>query len=333
MRYVLVAAATAATTLPLIAQVKNSHAQAQNAATAAAATTPAASAPAAVQPATQPAVDPEKVVITVGDNKITAGDFNVFLSDLDPNTQQQVLSRPDGKRKLAEEMVKLKLLSTEAKRRKLDEAPRTRIVYEQVLANALLTSLAEQKGADEKFFNDHKDYFDELKARHILIATEGSGVPGANLTDAQAKAKAEQIKQRLDKGEDFAALAKADSDDKASGAQGGNLGQVSRGMMVPQFEDAAFALQKGQVSQPVKTQFGYHIIQVLDRTPVTFEQARQRVPVRRLDVMVDDLKKSANPHIDEGFFGPEGSGAKAQAAPATGDANAQTANAHIGAPK
>jgi peptidyl-prolyl cis-trans isomerase C len=309
MRYALVAAVTSAMSLPLIAQIKSGNNSSARPDPGVPLPNLLDAPPAAAQPATQPAVDPAKVIITVGESKITAGDFNTFLSDLDPNTQAQVLSRPDGKRKLAEEMVKLKLLSAEARRRKLEDAPRTRMVYEQLLANALLTDMAEQKGADEKFFNDHKDFFEELKARHILIAVEGSGVPGAKLTDSQAKAKVDAIEARLKKGEDFAAIAKAESDDKASGAQGGNLGQVARGMMVPPFEQAAFALKKGEISQPVKTQFGYHIIQVMDRTPVTFEQARQRVPMRRLDVLVDELKQATKPEIDEGFFGPD---AKAQ---------------------
>jgi peptidyl-prolyl cis-trans isomerase C len=322
-RYALVAAVTAAMSLPLIAQIRNgSNPQASQ--------QPGVPLPKLVDPApasapaTQPAVDPATVVITVGESKITAGDFNTFLSDLDPNTQAQILSRPDGKRKLAEEMVKLKLLSSEAKRRKLEDLPRTRMVYEQLLANALLTELAEQKGADEKFFNDHKDFFDELKARHILIATEGSGVPGAKLTETQAKAKVDAIQARLKKGEDFSAIAKAESDDKASGAQGGNLGSVSRGMMVPPFEEAAFGLKKGETSQPVKTQFGYHIIQVMDRTTPTFEQARARVPMRRLEVLVDELKQASKPEIDPGFFGAD---PKAQAS--QGGTSAQPAAAQL----
>jgi parvulin-like peptidyl-prolyl isomerase len=256
----------------------------------------------ATRPTTQPAPDPAKVVITVGEEKVTVGEFNTFLSDLDANAQARVLSHPDGKRKLAEEMVKLKLLSSEAKRQKLDENSRTRMAYEELLANTLLTDMATQAGANEKFFNEHKDFFDEIKARHILIAIQGSGVPGAVLTDTQAKAKADAIKKRLDKGEDFASLARTESDDKGSGVQGGNLGAVVRGMMVPRFEEAAFGLKVGQVSPPVRTEFGYHLIQVIDRTTPTYEQARQRVPMRRMDVLVEELKQAAKPQIDESFF-------------------------------
>jgi len=272
---------------------------------------PAAAAP----PASQPAVDPSKVVITIGDVKITAGEFNTYISDLPPEQQAQVINHADGRRRLAEEIVKLKVLSAEARKRQLDQTAKTKIIYEQLLANALMTDLTEQRAENEKFFNEHKDFFDEVKARHILVSVEGSPVPGAHLTDAQAKAKAEGIKKRLDKGEDFAAIARTESDDSGSGKMGGDLGSVSRGMMVAPFEEAVFSLKKMEISQPVKTQFGYHIIQVMDRTPVTFDQARQSVAQKRLDALIDQLKDAAKPQLDDSFFGAPPPKAQASAAP------------------
>ena len=322
LRFALAAAVSAAVSLPLIAQTQGT----KPAPAAPAPTSPtAAPVPSPLPPpATQPAVDPNKVVITIGDTKITAGEFNTFFSDLDPSVQAQVLSRPDGRRKLADEMINLKLLSSEARKRKLDETLRTKIVYDQLLANALMTDLAEQKGADEKFFADNKDYFDEVKARHILIATEGSGVPGAKLTDAQAKAKADDLIKRLAKGEDFATIAKTESDDKGSAALGGNLGTVSRGMMVPQFETVAYALHKNDISQPVKTQFGYHIIQVLDRSSPTFDQAKARVPRRRLEMLLEQLKQSEKPEVDDAYFGAAAAAAPAPAQPQTASVPSST---------
>ena len=289
VRVLLTASVTAALSIPLIAQTQNNSA-------------PSATPPAA----TSPAGDPNKVVITVGDSKITAAEFDAFMADLDPSQQKQILSQPDGKKRLAEEVVKLKLLAAEARKRKLDELPRTKIIYEQLLANALTTDLAEQKAGDEKYFNEHRSDFDELKARHILIATVGSPVPNAKLNDEQAKAKADDIKKRLDKGEDFAVLAKANSDDTQSGLQGGSLGTMTRGMMVAPFEQVAFSLKKGEISQPVKTQFGWHIIQVTDRTPGTLEQSKQLILQRRLDELVNQLKAQAKPEIDESFFAAKG---------------------------
>ncbi len=96
-------------------------------------------------------------------------------------------------------------------------------------------------------------------ARHILIAVK----PNDPKSDADAKAKAEDILKQLKAGADFAKLAKQYSDDPGSAKQGGELGKVSRGIMVKPFEDALFAIAKpGDIAGPVKTQFGYHIIQL-----------------------------------------------------------------------
>jgi hypothetical protein len=84
-------------------------------------------------------------------------------------------------------------------------------------------------------------------------------------TDAEAQALAEEIRQRLLAGEDFATLAQEYSDDTGSGAQGGDLDWFGRGAMVAHFEEAAFSLEVGEISEPIKTQFGYHIIEVLEK--------------------------------------------------------------------
>ena len=123
------------------------------------------------------------------------------------------------------------------------------------------------------------------------------------MTDEQAKAKADAIETRLAKGEDFAAIAKAESDDKGSGAEGGSLGTMSRGQMVPAFEEAAFSLKDNEISKPIKTQFGYHIIQVLSRQAPPYEQVAEQIPRRRMEMMLADLKKAQTPVIDDEYFG------------------------------
>ena len=114
----------------------------------------------------------------------------------------------------------------------------------------------------QAYYNAHQDAYkvqEQVKARHILI-----GVPQGSdaKTDAAAKAKAEDILKQIKGGGDFAALAKANSTDPGSKDSGGELGTFTKGKMVPPFEKAAFALQAGQTSDLVKTDFGYHIIQV-----------------------------------------------------------------------
>lgn len=118
---------------------------------------------------------------------------------------------------------------------------------------------------------------EQRRARHILIAVDGS------TNDAAARAQAEALHQRLLKGEDFAALARASSKDSASAADGGELGWAGRDAYVAPFADALFALKEGETSAPVKTQFGYHIIQLEGIRPGsvrTFEEVRPELAVQ-----------------------------------------------------
>lgn len=113
----------------------------------------------------------------------------------------------------------------------------------------------------QQYYSQHqKDYQveDQVKVRHILIKVD----PNADAkTDAAAKQKAEDILKQLRNGGNFAELAKKNSDDPGSKDQGGELGFIKHGVTVPEFDKAAFALQPGQISDLVKTKFGYHIIQ------------------------------------------------------------------------
>ena len=117
----------------------------------------------------------------------------------------------------------------------------------------------------QAYYQGHqKDYQvpEEVKVRHILIKVDAGADPKV---DAAAKQKAEDLLKQIKGGADFAALAKANSDDPGSKEQGGELGMIQRGVTVPAFEKAAFGLEPGQISDLVKTQFGYHIIKVEEK--------------------------------------------------------------------
>jgi len=134
------------------------------------------------------------------------------------------------------------------------------------------------------YYNQHKSEFqqqEEIKASHILVKTEpGPDGKVSAAADAAAHKKAEDILKKLRAGANFEELAKKESDDKASAINGGSLGFFQRGSMVPEFEKAAFSLNKGQISDLVKTQYGYHIIRVDDKHQAgmpSIEQVKEKI--------------------------------------------------------
>lgn len=138
----------------------------------------------------------------------------------------------------------------------------------KLLTEADVQSYMKDHQADiEKYYNDNKVEFskpERVKARHILVRVSDK----RSDADAQ-KLAAELRKQATPK--NFSELATKNSDDPGSKAKGGDLGEFEAGRMVPEFEKAAFALESGQISDPVKTNFGYHIIYVEKKTPAVTE--------------------------------------------------------------
>jgi len=117
----------------------------------------------------------------------------------------------------------------------------------------------------QAYYNQHQDQYqvkEQVKVRHILIAVP-SGADAK--TDAAAKSKAEDLLKQIKAGGNFADLASKNSDDPGSKVQGGELGWLDRGKTVPEFDKAAFTLSPGQTSDLIKTQFGYHILQVEEK--------------------------------------------------------------------
>ncbi|HEU4637091.1 MAG TPA: peptidyl-prolyl cis-trans isomerase, partial [Edaphobacter sp.] len=117
----------------------------------------------------------------------------------------------------------------------------------------------------QAYYNQHQSQYqvkEQVKVRHILIAVPAGA---DSKTDAAAKAKAEDLLKQIKNGANFADLASKNSDDPGSKAQGGELGWLDRGRTVPEFDKVAFSLNPGQTSDVIKTQFGYHILQVEDK--------------------------------------------------------------------
>lgn len=152
------------------------------------------------------------------------------------------------------------------------------------------------------FYDKHPDKFtqpESARASHVLLMTEKLDDTGKKA----ARAKIDELLKRAKAGEDFAALAKANSQDP-SASQGGDLGFFPRGRMVPEFDKAAFALKPGEISEVVTTEFGYHIIKLTEKkeaSAVPFDQVKPQVleyltnqkKQQRVDNFIEDAKKRA----------------------------------------
>lgn len=133
------------------------------------------------------------------------------------------------------------------------------------------------------YFEENKDDFkqeEQVKARHILVENEKT---------------AKEIKQKLDNGENFEELAKKYSTDTETKEKGGDLGFFSKGEMVKEFEEVAFSLKVGEISNPVKTKYGYHIIKVEDRKEAkeaNYEESKEEIREKLFEEKLPDVYQS-----------------------------------------
>ena len=262
--------------------------------------------------------DPNAVVLSIGDKKITAAQYDQLVKTLPQ--QYQEIARGPGRRQFAQNLVELSVLAAEAARLNLDKQPDTALQItfqrENLLAQAMFQNLQQTTAVSDAdiqtYYDAHKSNYEPLTARHILIRVKGAPMPATpgkpELEDEQAKAKAESLRKRIAGGEDFAKIAKDESDDTTSGEQGGNLGEFKHGMMVPPFEEAAFALKTGDVSEPVKSPFGYHIIQVQTHVVKSLADVKAEILTQLRPELarkaVGELVDKAKFDISDAFFGP-----------------------------
>jgi len=153
----------------------------------------------------------------------------------------------------------------------------------------------------QRYYNDNIQQYqtpEQVRASHILLETAGK-------SDADVRKRAEEVLKQVKSGADFAELAKKTSEDKGSAANGGDLDYFGRGRMVPEFEQAAFSMQPGQISDLVKSQFGYHIIKVVDKKagatrsldevrPQIQQQLAMELADQRITQQARDLEKRIN---------------------------------------
>jgi peptidyl-prolyl cis-trans isomerase C len=224
----------------------------------------------AAAPAAPAAVTAESVVATVGGEPITEADIGFAAEDL----QQQLQQVPPAEQKafLVNVLIETKIIAKAAREQQMAEdalfKQRLKYIEERELRRAYFSASVAKPVAPEEIQKSYDEYLatltdGEVHARHILVATE-----------EEAKA----VKAELDAGKDFAELAKEKTTDPSGKETGGDLGFFGRGMMVKPFEDAAFAMEPGTVSDPIKSDFGWHIIKVEEKRPATPPTLEQVTP-------------------------------------------------------
>lgn len=297
-------------------------ARADSATPAASTAAPAAAtpAPAAATPAAAPAAPkPTDVVAHVGDETITQADLGYAAEDLGQELQNVPQDQQEAF--LTTVLIDMKIMAKAARDQKLDQTDdyKARLAYledralrrayfeQEIAATVTPATIQAAYDAYVKAFQPQE----EVHARHILVAT---------------KQEADDIEAQLKAGAKFEDIAKAKSTDTGSAANGGDLGFFGHGQMVKPFEDAAFALKVGQISDPVQSQYGWHIIQVTETRqtqPQPFQQVsqqlQQQVLFKKFDDIVAGLKKTMpvtipDPNLAAAVQAQE-AGAASQAAP------------------
>ena len=241
-----------------------------------------------------PAVDPNQVVAEINGKNVTRQQVIDSASDLPAQVRAQIdLIFPQ----LVDRYIGLTLIGAEGRRQNLAEDPEVKkqladaeeLAIRQAYVGKVLKEKVTEAAMRARYDEKVKELADieEVRAQHILVASED---------DAKA------IIASLKGGADFAALAKEKSTDKGSGANGGELGWFTKEVMVKEFSDAAFAMKPGEISaEPVKSQFGWHVIQVSERRkkqPPSFEEMRPEIQTdlseAAIQEVVQELRKAAN---------------------------------------
>ncbi|MDC7784545.1 peptidyl-prolyl cis-trans isomerase [Rhodoplanes sp. TEM] len=282
---------------------------------------------AAQTPAAAPAADP--VVAKVDGTEIRQSDLALAEEDVGANIPA---GTPDAKRDwLINYLTDMTLLAKAAEAKKIPDTAdfKSRLAY--VRSKALMETLLRDSGKAGATTDAMQHVYQEavkqmgeeqeVHARHILFRVADANDQKAA---AAAEAKAKDTLAKIKKGEDFAKLAKDLTEDPAGKADGGDLGWFTKDQMVPEFSEAAFKLDKGQVSDPVKTSFGWHLIKLEDkrkREAPPFDQVKDQIETfvtRKAQIeLLNKLRQDAKiERLDK----PEASPAPAPAPSATPNA-------------
>lgn len=209
-------------------------------------------------------------------------------------------------------------LSVHAEEYRLPE--QREVAYLLVDRNLLRNRIEIDDAELRAFYDDSGEQFvqeEQVQARHILLRSKEGTSPD------ELQAQLEAVRARIEAGEDFAALAREVSEDPGSGQRGGDLGFFGRGQMVPEFEQAAFGAQPGDLVGPIESQFGFHLIEVTARRAAgkqPFEELREQIRFQLAQERVGDLARERVIELAAELGGDDG-GANAEAMRAAAEAD------------
>ncbi|HSP15797.1 MAG TPA: peptidylprolyl isomerase [Thermoanaerobaculia bacterium] len=259
----------------------------------------------------------DRVVMRVNGEPVTEREFQAFLEQA-PEDARPFYNSPQGRPLLAQQLVKLKALEQEGRRLGVEKDPdaalRLRMARQQVVAAFALQKLV-AKPSDTRLraeYEKEKKNFETTDLSHILIAYQGGAVPPRQghppLTVDQAMKKAQAIEAQLRKGVEFAAIARAESDDDGSARAGGILGPVQPGSLPPELQRAVSTLKEGEISNPVKSAYGVHIFKAGSKEGRRYEELKPMFAAKLqrddAELAIVKLQKSAKVELDPKFFPP-----------------------------
>lgn len=216
----------------------------------------------------------DKVLAVVGKEKIMQSDILGKIAMMPPQFRSRYESE-EAKKQLLDQIIKYNLLAQEARRLGINKKPEIKNRVEEIVNNIIIQELTKQEVADrikveakeiEAYYNANPDKFtipEKIKASLIFVAVEGD-------SDKQKKKeKADKLLNRLKQGEKIKALAKEFSDDRRTKKRGGSTGYFSRGRRLNSygqaFEDRAFSLKRGEISDVIESKGGFYIIRLVDK--------------------------------------------------------------------
>lgn len=253
----------------------------------------------------------DKVIMHVNGEAVTESEFTSLMAQA-PAEQRAFYGSDQGKRLLADELVKLKSLEQEGRRLGVDNEPEVRSqlasLEAQIVAGKTLERLVKEQVDKNIQAEFAKEKANAKTLRHILIAYQGSAVPpraGKPVSAEQAKQKAAALAARIRRGEEFGAVARTESDDQQTAPRGGTLGAARPDQLPPEIGAVVAALKPGQISDPVQTQFGIHIFNVEEpKLEDMREMLTDRMQRQAVEETVTRLQKGAKVELDEKFFPP-----------------------------